>query len=502
MREADDALLTLNRVGKSFPGAKALEGASLSILRGEAHALVGENGAGKSTLIKLVAGVFAPDEGDIVFEGAPYRPKTPREAHLAGIRVVHQELNLLRHLSVAENLMLESLPSRHGIVDYAALHRRAEALLAEVGLAIDPDRSVEELGVAQQQLVEVAKALCYESKLLVLDEPTATLTPPEIERLFAIVRRLKAKGVTIIYISHRLHEIFEICDRVTVLRNGRLVATSELPELSVAAIVRLMVGREMTEEFAFDPGVVPGDVILRVSGLRRSERTPPLSFEVRRGEIVGVAGLVGSGRTEAMRAAFGADPKAEGAIEINGAVARIQSPKDAVRHGLCLLTEDRKGQGLLLDRACDENITITDPGKVSRYGLLRRRREKNLAGDLAERLRIRMSSLDDLARNLSGGNQQKVVLAKWLFRGTSVLVLDEPTRGVDVGAKREIYGLLWMLAREGKGVVIVSSDLLELTGVCHRIIVFSKDRIVGDVPRAEFNQERILSLAYQEYLRS
>jgi ribose transport system ATP-binding protein len=499
---ADGAILTLDGVSKSFPGSLALDRVSLSVARGETHVLVGENGAGKSTLIKLVTGVYPPDAGAIVFDGAPYAPKTPHDAQAAGIRVVHQELNLLPYLSVAENLLLESLPSRFGMVDYAALNERAAALLAEVGLAIDPSAAVEELGVAQRQLVEIAKALCYESKLLVLDEPTATLTPPEIERLFAILVRLKARGVTIIYISHRLNEIFAIGDRVTILRNGRLVATHRLGDLSVADIVRLMVGREIKEEYIFVDSVPSGEVVLRVTDLRRSEIAPPVSFEVRRGEILGVAGLVGSGRTEAMRAVYGADPRAGGTIEIDGAVTDIGSPNDAVRAGLCLLTEDRKGQGLLLDMPCDENITITDLGKISRFGLLKHRREEEFAAGLVDKLRIKTSSIGQPARNLSGGNQQKVVLAKWLFRGTSALILDEPTRGVDVGAKREIYHLLWMLAAEGKGVVMVSSDMPELMGVCHRIVVFSKDRIVGELQRSEFNQERILSLAYQEYVRS
>ena len=498
----NDFLLTLERVSKSFPGALALDRISLTVARGETHIIVGENGAGKSTLIKLVAGVYVPDEGEILFDGARYHPKSPHDAQLAGIRVVHQELNLLAHLSVAENLMLEKLPRRFGMVDYGVLNKRAAALLAEVGLAIDPDLHVNELGVAQRQLVEIAKALCYESKLLVLDEPTATLTPPEIERLFAIIRKLRARGVTIIYISHRLHEIFEIGDRVSVLRNGKVVTTRAVGELTIADIMRLMVGREIDEEYIFDDRITPGDAVLRVTDLRHKRGMAGLSFEVRRREILGVAGLVGSGRTEAMRAAFGADPKASGTIELNGVVAEIESPKDAVRNGLCLLTEDRKGQGLLLDLPCDENITITDLRKISRLGILNRRTEDRIARELVGNLRIRMTSLEQLARNLSGGNQQKLVLAKWLFRGAAVLILDEPTRGVDVGAKREIYRLLWLLAADGKGIVVVSSDLPELIGICHRIIVFSKNRIVGELARAQFNQERILSLAYQEYLQS
>lgn len=498
---ANDAILTLEGVGKVFPGAIALSGVSLAIERGETHIILGENGAGKSTLIKLLAGIYRPDSGEIAFNGVPYHPKTPHDAQAGGIRIVHQELNQLPYLSIAENLMLESLPRRFGVVDGKVLNRRAVSLLKEVGLDVDPKTRVEELGVAQMQLVEIAKALCYDSKLLVLDEPTATLTPPEIERLFAIIKRLKAKGVTIIYISHRLHEVFEIGDRVTVLRNGQLVSTRDLQGLTVPDLVRMMIGRDIADEYGFDTSIVPGKVALSVKDLKRDTTTPAISFDVRHGEILGVAGLVGSGRTEAMRALFGADAKIGGVIEVDGVRAAIFAPKDAVRHGLSLLTEDRKGQGLLLDLPVDQNMTITDLSRVSRYGLLDRDAEAAAATDLVGQLRVKTSSIAQAVRDLSGGNQQKVVLAKWLFRGTSTLILDEPTRGVDIGARREIYQLLWMLAAAQKGIVMVSSDLPELMGMCHRIIVFSKNRIVGEVPRSEFDQERILSLAYQEYVR-
>ncbi|WP_292503631.1 sugar ABC transporter ATP-binding protein, partial [Mesorhizobium sp.] len=420
----DDVVLSLEGVGKIFPGVVALSDVSLSIARGETHIVLGENGAGKSTLIKLLAGIYQPDSGTIAFNGQPYQPKTPHDAQLSGIRIVHQELNLLPYLSIAENLMLENLPRRaFGIVDRKALNRRAVALLKEVGLDVDPRTRVEALGVAQMQLVEIAKALSYDSKLLVLDEPTATLTPPEIGRLFAIIKRLKARGVTIIYISHRLHEVFEIGDRVTILRNGRLVATRDLHGLSVPDVVRMMIGRDIADEFGFDASIVPGKVALSVTNLKRSAVTPEISFNVRHGEILGVAGLVGSGRTEAMRALFGADPRLDGVVEIDGKPVAITAPKDAVRHGLSLLTEDRKGQGLLLDLAVDKNITITDLGKVSRHGLVNRRAEAAAANDLIGQLRVKASSIEQAVRNLSGGNQQKVVLAKWLFRGTSTLIL-------------------------------------------------------------------------------
>ncbi|MBA8821055.1 D-xylose ABC transporter ATP-binding protein [Ochrobactrum sp. P6BS-III] len=497
-----DAILKLDNVGKIFPGVVALDGIDLQLMRGETHIILGENGAGKSTLIKLLAGIYQPDTGEIFLNDQAYKPKTPHDAQVQGIRIVHQELNLLPHLSIAENLMLESLPRRYSLVDRTALNKRATELLDEVGLALDPRVLVSELGVAQMQLVEIAKALGYDSKLLVLDEPTATLTPPEIERLFAIIGRLKARGVTIIYISHRLHEVFEIGDRVTVLRNGRLVETRSLQGLTVPHLVRMMIGRDIADEYGFDPSIAPGSVALEVENVTRAMQANAVSFTVRRGEILGVAGLVGSGRTEIMRAIFGADPKGGGQIRVDGKSVNIRDPKDAVRNGLGFLTEDRKGQGLMLDMPVDLNATITDLKKISHGGLLDKGAEKTAVTKLVEQLRIKTASIDTSVRNLSGGNQQKVVLAKWLFRGSSTLILDEPTRGVDVGARREIYQLLWMLAANQKAIIMISSDLPELIGMCHRIIVFSNGKLVGELPRSQFDQERILSLAYQEHVQA
>jgi ribose transport system ATP-binding protein len=494
-----DPILTLNAVGKRFPGVVALRGVSLEIARGESHVLLGENGAGKSTLINLLAGVYSADDGEIVFDRQPYRPRTPTDAYRAGIRVVHQELSMLPQMTVAENLLFESLPRRHGLVNYRETNRRAAALLDEVGLDVAPTMVVGRLGVAQMQLVEIAKALCYESKLLILDEPTATLTSKEVERLFEILRRLKARAVTILYISHRLQEIAEIGDRVTVLRDGQLVATRPLAGLTIPDIVRMMVGRSIQHEHAFRADVAPAGEALRVEGLRRNAKSPEVSFRVAKGEIVGVAGLVGSGRTETARALFGADPKIAGEIYVEGERVEVSSPREAVRSGLGLMTEDRKGQGLLLIMSCAENITITDLKKISRHGILEREAERSAATRLVRDLRIKTPSIDQTVRNFSGGNQQKVVIAKWLFRGSKVLICDEPTRGVDVGAKAEIYDLLWDLAAEGRGILFISSDLPELIAISHRIIVFANGRIVGEVKRPEFDQHRILSLAYEGY---
>jgi ribose transport system ATP-binding protein len=493
-------ILQLLGVTRRFPGVVALEDLDLAVRRGEVHVLVGQNGAGKSTLVKLLCGIYAPSEGRILHAGRPYSPRGPVDAMRAGIRVVHQEFNLLPFLSVAENAYFERLPRRFGLVDFKRLYQDTERLLAEVGLAVSPRARVGDLGVAQMQLLEIAKALSGRSQVLILDEPTATLTPPEISRLFGIIARLKARGVTVIYISHRLQEVFEIGDRITVLRNGHKVETLSAREATIARIVKLMVGKEMGEEYPFRPDVPRGPEVLRVEGLRPRKSPHAVSFSVRAGEIVGVAGLVGAGRTEAMRALFGADPKVSGRVFRSGREVRTDTPRQAVRAGICLLTEDRKAHGLILDMPCTSNVTITDLRRVSRGGLLQPGTERTATAALVEELAIKTPSVSELVRNLSGGNQQKVVLAKWLFRQAEVLVFDEPTRGIDVGARYEIYTLLWRLAEEGKGMIIVSSDLPELMGVCHRILVFSAGRIAGEVPRADFSQERILSLAYQDYI--
>lgn len=497
---ANRDILKIRGITKRFPGVVALRNVDLSIAQGEVHVLVGENGAGKSTLVKILCGIYQPDDGDVLFEGQTFQPRTTFDAFQAGFRVIYQELNLLTYLSVAENIFFEKLPRRAGLVDYRTLYRRARELMDEVGLEVSPRTPVGELGVAQMQLVEIAKALSDENKVLIMDEPTATLTPKEISRLFGIIHKLKERGVTIIYISHRLQEIYEIGDRVTVLRNGEKVGTRYLKDVSIPEIVRMMVGRHMDEEYPFRQQIATGLERLVVEDLVVKGQLEKLSFAARGGELLGVAGLVGSGRTEAMRAIFGADAKESGVVRVDGQAVSIKRPSDAVKNGICLLTEDRKDQGLILDMACYANITLTDLAQVSRLGLLNHAAEDRISTKLIHDLAVRTPSVRQQVRNLSGGNQQKVVLAKWLFRNANVFIFDEPTRGIDVGAKYEIYNLLWDLAAQGKSIIIVSSDLPELMGICHRILVFSKGKIAGSVARADFDQEAILSLAYQEYL--
>jgi len=373
-------------------------------------------------------------------------------------------------------------------------------LLDEVGLKLSPKTPIYQLGIAQMQLVEIAKALSAESKVLILDEPTATLTTKEIDRLFGIINRLKKDGVTIIYISHRLQEIFEIGDRVTILRNGKKVNTSPIESITIPEIVKMMVGREMESEYPFLETVKVGSELLSVENLVLQGDDHSKSFSVRSGEILGIAGLVGSGRTETMRAIFGADPKISGKIFMNKQELTIISPKDAVDGGVCLLTEDRKEQGLILDMPCSVNVSLANIDGVSQSGLMNFAKEERIAEQYVDDLSIKTPTIKKWVRFLSGGNQQKVVLAKWLYRDSKVMIFDEPTRGIDVGAKYEIYMLLWKLAELGKAIILVSSDLPEIIGISHRILVFSNGKITGELTRDEFDQEKILALAYQEYL--
>ncbi|GHS96228.1 ribose ABC transporter [Synergistales bacterium] len=491
-------ILTIQNVSKHFPGVRALSDVTFSIKKGEVHVLVGENGAGKSTLIKIICGIYRSDEGTILLDGSRYAPKTPKEAMDAGIRVVYQEFNLLSYLSVAENIFFDRLPRKGIIVDRKKLYTDTLEVLKRVGLDVDPWSPVELLGVAQMQLLEIAKAISSKCKLLILDEPTATLSPSEISRLFDIIRTEKASGLTVIYISHHLNEIYDIGDRVTVLRNGSFVGAKDVGEIEIPQIISMMVGRQMDSEYPFMESPKPTESpLLEVKNLRILKGKHDISFTLRRGEILGVAGLVGSGRTETMRAIFGADKREGGSILLEGKELDIKSPKDAVRQGICLLTEDRKSQGLILEMPLYANISLSAIDKFAHSGLIDKRAEYGAAERLSGELDIKTPSVSQLARNLSGGNQQKVVLAKWILREARVLIFDEPTRGIDVGAKYEIYLLLWRLLSEGKGILIVSSDLNELMGICHRIVVFSGGGVSGEILRADFEQERILKYAYR-----
>lgn len=497
--------LSLSGIVKRFPGVLALDGVELVLHAGQVHALAGENGAGKSSLIKVLCGAYRPDAGSMLLGGQPYSPQSPVDAIRRGIRVVHQELHMLEHLSIAENLLFEALPhNRLGLIDRPVLARRAGELLSLVGLDdLSPLRSVAGLGMAQRQLIEIAKALSSDSRILILDEPTATLTSRETERLFSLLRKLRANGVALLFVSHHLQELFEICDHVTVLRNGRHVASKPMRETSTGDLVQLMVGRQVAKATPRNVPSTSRKQALRVEGLRYRGQSPgaSLSFELGYGEVLGVAGLVGSGRTETMRAIFGADRLTAGQIFRDGQPVSIRKPADALTHGICLVTEDRKDEGLMLDMPVRANLTMGDLGRHARAGWLQRESENRAAAQAVNQLDIRLASVEQPPRQLSGGNQQKVVLGKWLLREPAVLILDEPTRGVDVGAKAEIHALLDRMADRGMALLVVSSDLPELLRLCDRIIVLSRGHVAGEIARADFDERKILELAYSQYLQ-
>lgn len=495
-------LLETRGLGKSY-ASFALADVDFDLRAGEVHALVGENGAGKSTLSKLLAGVIRPDAGVMRLAGRPYAPASRKAAEHLGVRMVMQELNLVANLTVAENLFLDQLPHRWGWIDREALNQRAREALAQVGLtAVEPNRPVQTLGVGQQQLVEIAAGLSRRCQALILDEPTAALTDPEIERLFAQIAELKARGAGLIYISHRMEEIRRIADRLTVLRDGRVVATLAAAEATLDDIVRLMVGRDLGESLRGDSRT-PGPVALRVQGLTRGEAVRDVTFEARRGEILGFAGLMGAGRTEIMRLIFGADHAEAGEVYLHGstAPARINSPRDAVCAGIALLTENRKEQGLLPPLPIRANITLARLDAVSGpAGWIAPNLETRAAERWSGALQVRCGSVEQPVGELSGGNQQKVLIGRWLHRDCDILIFDEPTRGIDVGAKFEIYQWLVRLAREGKAVIMVSSDLKELLAVCDRIAVMSAGRLAATFDRSEWSQDKIMAAALSGHL--
>jgi ABC-type sugar transport system ATPase subunit len=489
---AGGPIVEFRGVTKRFPGVLAVADVDLAIEPGTVHVLAGENGAGKSTLMKLLSQVERPDAGTILVAGEPVAVRGPGHAQALGIAMVHQEFALAPHLSVAENLFLGREPGRRGFVNRRAELRDAGALLERVGLRVDPRRLVGTLTVAQQQLVEIAKALAIEARIVILDEPTATLTESEIHELFGVIRSLVADGIAVLYISHRLDEIFQISDRVTVMRDGRVVETTPVAELTEETLVRQMVGRDIANLYP-KPDLTPGDVVLRVQGISRERALKDCSFTVRAGEILGFAGLVGAGRTELARAVFGADPIDAGTIELDGRPVRVRSPRAAIGLGIGYLSEDRKRDGLALELGVDQNITLAQ--LPVRHGLIDLRGERRTALRRREQLTIRTPSIRRRVAVLSGGNQQKVVVAKWLETDARVLFFDEPARGIDVGAKAEIFGLIGELARAGRAIVLISSYLPELLNLCDRIVVMREGTVAGELDREQFSEERVIALA-------
>ena len=485
-------LLSVRAIEKSFPGVRALSGVSFEAARGEVHALLGENGAGKSTLIKIVSGVFQPDRGEVLVDGKPVDLARPDDARRAGIATIYQELLLFPELSVAENIFMGHAPRAGlGRIDWQAMHKKTNALLASLEIHdLQADRVVGSLSVGNRQRVEILRALSQDARILIMDEPTAALTEYDVKRLFDIVRKLKARGVAVIYISHRLDEIFAIADRVTVLRDGAHVATKRVAETDAAGLVQLMVGRRI--ESLFPKVTVPiGEPVLEVKGLERRPLTRSVSLTVRAGEIVGLAGLVGSGRSELAQTIFGVTPADAGEIRIAGQQVDIRSPAQARSLGVAYVPEDRGTQGLVRPMTVRENFSLAALGKVAFGGFIDRGAERKLADDGVKRFAVKTSSLEQTAGKLSGGNQQKIVLGKWLANGPKLLILDEPTRGIDVGAKAEIHRLMGELAAQGLAILMISSELPEVLGMSDRVLVMREGRIVAEFSREQATQESV-----------
>ena len=488
-------LLEMQGIDKSFPGLQALSDVSLALRPGEVLGIVGENGAGKSTLIKVLGGAHLPDGGRILLEGKPVLFRSPSAAQQAGISIIYQEFNLIPDLTVRENIFLGREQTRWGFVRATREQQEAHQLFKKLGLSIDPETRCRALTVAQQQMVEIAKALLVHARIVVMDEPTAALTSQEVAHLMAIIRELKSRGLGVIYISHRLDEIFVTADRVMVLRDGRHVGTDAVGSLSRQRLIEMMVGRPIESEFPKHAAVRGGER-LRVAGLTRGTVVRDVSFSAYSGEVLGFAGLAGAGRTETMRCVFGADTPDAGQIYVDGVPVRIRHPRDAIRHRICLLTEDRKSQGLILPHSVRHNFGLPNLDRLMRGPFLDQRRERAELARYVRELRIRVTSQEQTVATLSGGNQQKVVLAKWLAKDADIIIFDEPTRGIDVGAKYEIYLLMNQLVAEGKAVIMISSELPEVLGMSDRIIVMHEGKIKGLVTQvADTTQEDLLSLA-------
>ncbi len=481
-------------ISKRFLGVQALSDVSLEVAEGSCHALCGENGAGKSTLGKILAGIHRPDSGRLFVHGREVSFESPRDASHAGVGMVHQELAFCENLTVAENLLLGAMPTKRGFVDRTAMERRAQEMVDEIGAHLDVRAPMRRLTIAQQQLVQIATAVCGGATIIVFDEPTSSLSQADADRLYALIGQLKERGVTCIYVSHRMPEIYRLCDTISVLRDGQHVATRPASDLSEAELVRLMIGRSLSEYLPPSVEKPRGRELLRAVGLTQPGKFRDVSFALHEGEIVGLAGLVGAGRSEVAQTLFGLEMPVSGSISVDGAPATIRGPKDAIALGLGLVPEDRKRQGLVLVETGLHNTSLPMLERLSRFGIVRRAEERRVGESYAAKLRIRLTALDALVGGLSGGNQQKIVLARWLAANAKVLILDEPTRGVDVGAKAEIHGLIHDLAARGAAVLLISSELPEVIALSHRVLVMRQGEIVAEVSREAATQDTLLRL--------
>ncbi len=494
-----DTILTMNDIDKSFPGVHALDHVNFEVKKGEVHALMGENGAGKSTLMKVLTGIYTKDSGSIVFEGKEVEFHNTREAQDAGIVIVHQELNMLGHLTVAQNIFIGREFKKGIRIDDKKMNEEASKLFQKLHIDIDPTEMMSNLTVGKQQMCEIAKAISHEAKVIIFDEPSAALTETEIEELFKIIRDLRKQQLGIVYISHRMDEIKVITDRVTVMRDGGYVGTLITKECTKDDIINMMVGRVIYEDPKTE-SAVPKDapVVLKVEKLNAGRMVQDVSFELRKGEVLGFSGLMGAGRTETARAIFGADPKTGGDIYINGQKVEINSPQDAVKYGIGYLSEDRKRFGIVVQKSVAENSTMAALENFVKGLFIDKKKENKIAQDYVESLATKTPGVDQLVVNLSGGNQQKVVIAKWLIRNCDILIFDEPTRGIDVGAKNEIYKLMNRLAEEGKSIIMISSEMTEILRMSDRIVVMCEGRKTGEIDISEASQEIIMNMATRE----
>lgn len=490
----DSEFFEVKEISKSFPGVKALDHVSMKVRQGEVRALVGENGAGKSTLMKILNGNCKMDSGAILIDGKPVHITNPQKAAEHGISIIFQELNLVDGLSIAENIFAGRLSKNGKLIDWKQLRADAKELLDRIGFKVDPKTEVSKLSIAGKQMVEIAKALSYNARIILMDEPSATLTKSELDTIFDIIRDLKSKGITVIYISHRLEEIFTICDSVSVMRDGHLIDTKPIGEVTRDHIVEMMVGREVSHTFPKRRPQI-GEEVLRVENLRRKGGKASVSFNLRQGEVLGIAGLVGAGRTETMRALFGVDYVAGGTIYIRGQKVDIRSPKSAKKYGIAFLTEDRKAEGLTVDFTVKSNIVMANLKKILSGGFLNGKRENAIADQYIKLINIKTPSRMQKVLNLSGGNQQKVVVAKWLNADSDIIIMDEPTRGIDVGAKLEIYELVNQLVSEGKAVILISSELPEVLGMSDRVLVMRDDAILAELAGDQINAVNVMQYA-------
>lgn len=487
--------IEMRGIDKAFGSNQVLKQAGFTLESGEVHALMGENGAGKSTLMKILTGVYTKDAGSVLVDGKEVNYKNPQEAEKAGIVFIYQELNVMFDLTVEENLFMgKEICGKFGICDKKAMQKKAKEALATLGVNISPKTVMSELSVGQQQMIEIAKALMADAKVIIMDEPTAALTQSETAALFKVIESLRKKGVSMVYISHRMEEIFELCDRITVLRDGSYIGVKNIPETNMNEIVKMMIGREIGERYP-SRDVKIGKEVLRVKGLTRKGTFQDVSFSVRAGEVLGVSGLMGAGRTEIMQAIFGNLSYESGSIEIDGKEVKISNPRQAMEHGIGFITEDRKTEGLMLDKSIRENISLCNLGRISKSSVISQQSEKDLIAGAIKDLHIKCFGPYHECNNLSGGNQQKVVLAKWILTDPKILILDEPTRGVDIGAKKEIYSIINKLAAQGVAIIMVSSELPEVLGMSDNIMVIREGEVRGIISYEEANQERVMTLA-------